>query len=70
MRREGAKSFEQLQASLLYCDRCKKAMPVVQRLLLVLPDGELHDYLCRQCGRSIGQKRETTRPTQGRILTP
>ncbi len=38
---KGRGSFEHLQASHLYCDRCRQAMPVRQRLLLILPDGAL-----------------------------
>jgi uncharacterized protein YbaR (Trm112 family) len=48
-----------LEASELYCPRCKAAMPVRERLLLVLPDGELHEYLCVRCGSSLGER--TTR---------
>jgi len=51
-------SFDQFNASLLYCDRCGRAMPVRQRLLLVLPDGELYDYTCQGCNSSIGSKKE------------
>ena len=35
-------SFEDFQASVLFCGRCRVARPVRQRLLLVLPDGELY----------------------------
>jgi hypothetical protein len=52
------KSFDQFNAALLYCNKCGRAMPVRQRLLLVLPDGELHDYLCQACGSSVGSKTE------------
>jgi hypothetical protein len=31
-------------------------MPVRSRLLLVLPDGELHEYLCQACASSLGTK--------------
>lgn len=31
-------------------------MPVRQRLLLFLPDGELHEYLCQRCGTSLGTR--------------
>lgn len=31
-------------------------MPVRSRLLLVLPDGELHEYLCQVCASSLGTK--------------
>ena len=33
-------------------------MPVRERLLLVLPDGDLYDYLCQGCGSSVGSKTE------------
>ena len=52
------KAFDRLQASLLYCNRCGRAMPVAERLLLVLPNGELYDYRCQGCGSSVGQKTE------------
>ncbi len=61
------KSFDQLNATLLYCDKCRRAMPVRQRLLLVLPDGELYDYLCQNCGNSVGSKTERVMST---ILPP
>lgn len=51
-----AKQFEEFTASALYCPRCKRAMPVRSRLLLVLPDGELHEYLCRGCAASLGTR--------------
>ena len=54
-----AHQFENLRASSLYCDRCKAAMPVRERLLLVLPDKEIYDYLCTGCANSVG-KREVT----------
>jgi hypothetical protein len=50
-------------ASELYCPRCKKAQPVRERLLLVLPSGELHEYLCSNCSHSLGQRTVTTPPT-------
>jgi hypothetical protein len=39
-------------------------MPVRQRLLLVLPDGELYDYTCQTCHSSVGSKTERA-GTQG-----
>ena len=51
-------SFDQFNASLLYCDKCRKAMPVRERLLLILPDDELYDYTCQGCNSSIGSKTE------------
>ena len=51
-------SFDQFNASLLYCDKCRRAMPVRERLLLVLQDGELYDYTCQGCNSSVGSKTE------------
>jgi hypothetical protein len=51
--------FENFTASSLYCDKCKAAMPVRERLLLVLPDKELFDYLCTGCASSVGQREVT-----------
>lgn len=51
--------FENFTASSLYCEKCKAAMPVRERLLLVLPDKEIFDYLCTGCGSSVGQREVT-----------
>lgn len=51
--------FESLRASSLYCRRCSQAMPVRERLLLVLPDKEIYDYLCSGCADSLGQREVT-----------
>jgi hypothetical protein len=51
--------FENFTASSLYCEKCKTAMPVRERLLLILPDREIYDYLCTGCALSVG-KREVT----------
>ena len=48
--------FESLRASSLFCRRCGQAMPVRERLLLVLPDKEIYDYLCTGCADSVGQR--------------
>ena len=55
-----AESYGDFQASLLYCNKCGRAMPVRQRLLLVLPDGDLYDYTCQGCNSSVGSKTEKT----------
>ena len=43
------------------------ARPVRERLLLVLPDRELYDYLCTECGSSVGSREvkaaESERPS-------
>jgi hypothetical protein len=51
--------FGGFTASELYCPKCGKSQPVRERLLLVLPSGELHEYLCARCGTSLGQREVT-----------
>ncbi|TKB94676.1 MAG: cytoplasmic protein [Nitrospira sp.] len=48
--------FRSLNASLLYCPSCRVATPTRERLLLVLPTGDLYEYLCQHCGTSTGSK--------------
>ena len=62
--------FESLRASSLYCQRCGKAMPVRERLLLVLPDKEIYDYLCTGCADSVGQREVTASELHHRRVTP
>jgi hypothetical protein len=52
------KQFEQFEATSLFCARCQKAVPIRKKLLLVLPDGSLFDYLCAHCSSSVGTKKE------------
>jgi hypothetical protein len=54
--------FQELQASVLFCARCQVARPVRERLLLVLPDGELYEYLCAACGAEVGKRKATAAP--------
>ncbi len=56
-----SQQFGAFTASELYCPKCKRAQPVRERLLLVLPSGELHEFLCSQCATSLG-KRTVTGP--------
>lgn len=51
--------FENFTASTLYCEKCRATTPVRERLLLVLPDKEIFDYLCAECGSSVGQREVT-----------
>jgi hypothetical protein len=37
-------------------------MPVRKKLLLVLMDREIHDFLCAGCGTSLGKKEEPVIP--------
>lgn len=51
------KQYDDLQATCLYCNACGGSMPVRERLLLILPDGYLFEYLCANCGRTVGDKK-------------
>jgi hypothetical protein len=62
--------FESLRASSLYCRRCGQAMPVRERLLLVLPDKEIYDYLCTGCAESVGQRELTAGELRHRRAAP
>jgi len=56
-----SQQFESFTASELLCPKCGRSQPVRERLLLVLPSGELHEFLCTTCGTSLG-KRTVTGP--------
>jgi hypothetical protein len=68
-RAQGSGAFEEFQATALFCNRCQAARPVRERLLLVLPDGDLHEYLCTGCGSSVGS-RKVTAPAPPVLLAP
>jgi len=61
-----AEQFGDFRAAELYCPKCRSAQPVRERLLLVLPAGELYEYLCSRCATSVG-KREVA---GHRVATP
>jgi len=63
-------SFDQMEASLLYCPTCRKATPVRKRLLLVLMEGEKFDYVCALCGTISGDKIERPAPRPPRPARP
>ncbi|MBI4406242.1 MAG: hypothetical protein HY537_18930 [Deltaproteobacteria bacterium] len=50
-------AFEDFSATHLLCPKCRTARPVRERLLLILPDGELYDYICTACGTSAGTRK-------------
>lgn len=54
-----ARQFTDFKASSLFCQKCGSAQPVRERLLLVLPDRELHEYTCATCGDSVGTREVT-----------
>jgi hypothetical protein len=51
-----SQQFGAFTASELYCPKCKRAQPVREKLLLVLPSGELHEFLCSGCGSSLAKR--------------
>ena len=56
-----SQQFGTFTATELYCPKFGRAQPVRERLLLVLPTGELHEFRCAQCATSLG-KRTVTGP--------
>jgi len=55
-RTEGQSDFEELEATELFCPRCRRAVPVRKRLLLILPDGDHYEYTCALCQTPVGSK--------------
>ena len=53
MKQEQYKDFD---ATELFCPKCRRAVPVRKRLLLVLSNGDKYDYTCVCCGTSVGEK--------------
>lgn len=50
--------FESFKASVLYCPKCRNATPAREKLLLILPDSNMYDYICAYCGTSTGSRTE------------
>jgi len=57
------KQFEKFSASELYCPRCKALRPVREKLLLVLPDGEIHACKCCTCGETLATREVKNKPS-------
>ena len=55
---ESAEQFGDLNATSLYCKTCQKPMPVREKLLLNLPDGDLYGYVCVSCQADLGTRRD------------
>jgi hypothetical protein len=49
-------SYKDFEATELFCPKCKRAVPVRKKLLLILPEGDKYDYSCVHCGTSVGDK--------------
>lgn len=60
--------FKEFEAVELFCPKCKKAVPVRKKLLLILPEWDKYDYLCQLCGTSVGSK-TASRKSNLQILT-
>jgi hypothetical protein len=63
-------NFKEFEATSLYCPRCKAAVPVRKKLLLVLPEGDEYEYLCAYCSFSVGTKTDKNAPQIELILKP
>jgi len=48
--------YKEFDATELYCPKCKRPVPVRKRLLLVLPEGDKYEYLCKFCLETVGTK--------------
>ena len=51
--------YGDFDATELFCSRCRRAVPVRKRLLLILAEGDKYDYTCTVCGTSVGDKMVT-----------
>jgi len=60
--------YGDFDATELFCPRCRRAVPVRKRLLLVLAEGDKFDYTCTICGASVGDKMVTQRDNLRIIL--
>lgn len=49
-------TYRDFEATELYCPKCRRAVPVRKRLLLVLSEGDKYEYTCVHCGTSVGDK--------------
>jgi hypothetical protein len=49
-------AFREFEAQSLFCTRCRRAVAVRKKLLLVLPTGNQYDYVCQECGTPVGGK--------------
>ena len=65
-----SQQFGAFTASELYCPKCGRSQPVRERLLLVLPSGELHEFICSKCANSLGKRTVTGAAIQRAPLTP
>lgn len=65
-----SQQFGSFTASELYCPKCQRSQPVREKLLLVLPSGELYEYLCSGCAASLGKRTVAGPPLKAAPLRP
>jgi len=58
-------AYDEFDATEIYCPRCRRAVPVRKRLLLVLSQGDKYDYSCTVCGTSLGDKMDLKKDNLG-----
>jgi hypothetical protein len=63
-------SFQDLQATSLFCPRCRRATRAREKLLLVLPGGNKYDYVCAECGTPVGGKTDNDPTNFHRTVPP
>lgn len=63
-------SYEEFEASSLFCPHCRRAQPVRKKLLLVLPTGNKYDYVCQGCGLPVGGKVDDRQEAFRRLIPP
>jgi hypothetical protein len=63
-------AFGEFEATTLFCPRCRRAMPVRKKLLLVLPTGNKYDYVCAECGAAVGGKTDNDAADFYRTISP
>lgn len=62
------RQYDALEASELFCPKCREARPVRRHLLLVLPTGNKYEYRCAVCGTQVGGKDDSDASEYHEIL--
>ena len=61
-------SYQEFEATELFCPHCKRLVPVRKRMLLVLSEGDKYDYVCTVCGNLAGGKIDKKEGNLGKIV--
>ena len=67
-RSSGDGSFQEFEATELFCSNCQKLVPVRKKMLLVLAEGDQYDYSCTVCGERVGGKMDKKKGNLGKII--